>query len=316
MVQIRKLFMKQAMMRKVLISLLPILLFSVYLFGWRVLTLLAVVQIAGLLSEYGIMRLINGRSARISEAVLVTGMLFTLTLPPAVPYWAAVVGIVFGVVFGKGVFGGFGRNIFNPALVGRCFIYVSFPAFMTMGWRAPFSGLPGGFAHWQQDVVASATPIVQMRSADAGVGYGSLFFGQIAGSLGETSALLILLAAFYLILTKTASWKLMVSTLVSAGVLSTVLYLTGSITADPLQSLLSGGLLFAAVFMVTDPISAPAQDRAKIIYGILVGLVAVVIRTFSLFAEGIMFAILIVNTFVPLIERQLKSWQNRKKVSA
>jgi len=115
-------FLKQKMMTRVLISLLPILLLSIYLFGLRTLALLAVVTITGILCEYGIMRLINGPKAKVSEAVLVTCLLFTLTLPPSVPYWVAMVGIAFGVVFGKCVFGGFGKNIFNPALVGRCLL--------------------------------------------------------------------------------------------------------------------------------------------------------------------------------------------------
>ena len=127
MIQIGNAFMKQKIMTRVLISLIPILLFSLYLFGLRTLVLLAVVTITGILCEYGIMRLINGEKAKVSEAVLVSCALFTLTLPPATPYWVAAVGIAFGIVFGKCVFGGFGRNIFNPALVGRCLIYVSFP---------------------------------------------------------------------------------------------------------------------------------------------------------------------------------------------
>lgn len=316
--KIKDSFLKQKMMTRVLISLLPILLLSIYLFGLRTLVLLAVVSITGILCEYGIMRLINGQKAKVSEAVLVTCLLFTLTLPPSVPYWVAMVGIAFGVVFGKCVFGGFGKNIFNPALVGRCLIYVSFPAHMTIAWSEPFSSFPGGLIRWSgsADALTSATPMLSFNKDGVITDYLRLFLGNIAGSLGETSALLIIIAAIYLIATKTASWKIIVSTISSFAVLSTILYFTGAIQTDPLFSLLSGGFLFAAVFMATDPISAPKQDSSKIIYGILIGTIALIIRSYSLFTEGIMFAILIVNAFVPLIERNVKSFKNRKKVTA
>lgn len=311
-------FLKQKMMTRVLISLLPILLLSIYLFGLRTLALLAVVTITGILCEYGIMRLINGPKAKVSEAVLVTCLLFTLTLPPSVPYWVAMVGIAFGVVFGKCVFGGFGKNIFNPALVGRCLIYVSFPAHMTVAWSKPFSDFPGGLIKWSggADALTSATPMLTFNKEGILTDYLRLFLGNIAGSLGETSALLIIVAAIYLIVTKTASWKIIVSTIGSFAVLGSILYFTGVIQTDPLFSVLSGGFLFAAVFMATDPISAPKQEVSKIIYGILIGVIALIIRSFSLFTEGIMFAVLIVNAFVPLIERNVKAYKSRKKVTA
>ena len=321
MIKLANLFMKQKIMTKVLISLSPILLFSLWLFGLRTLVLLAAVTITGILCEYGILRLINGDKAKVSEAVLVSCALFTLTLPPSTPIWVAMVGIAFGVVFGKCVFGGFGRNIFNPALVGRCLIYVSFPAHMTVSWSKPFTGFPGGLLRYDGgvDVMTAATPMLQLKNTGSPTDYLSLFLGNIAGSIGETSALLILVAAVYLIVTKTASWKIMASCLLSFTVLTAILYWTGVAKADPLFAVLAGGFLFATVFMTTDPISAPQNDIAKIIYGVLIGLLAVIIRSFSIFTEGIMFAILIANTFVPLIDRQVKllvAQANGKKVKA
>ena len=318
MIQIKSYFVQQKVMTRVLISLVPILLFSVYLFGLRVLPLLAVVTVCGILSEYAVMRLIDHEKAKVSEAVLVSCMLFTLTLPPATPYWVAMIGIIFGIIFGKCVFGGFGRNVFNPALVGRCLIYVSFPAHMTVAWTRPFTVFPGGFIQYSPgpDAITSATPMVVLASEGTVTSHLTLFWGGIAGSLGETSALLIIAAAIYLIITKTASWKIIVSCFASFMLLGTVMYLTGQMTADPLFSVMSGGFLFAVVFMATDPISAPSQDRSKIIYGVLIGVLALVIRNYSLFTEGIMFAILIANAFVPLIDRHVKSWQSRKKVNA
>ncbi|MHB8962410.1 MAG: RnfABCDGE type electron transport complex subunit D [Saccharofermentanales bacterium] len=321
MIKLDNLFMKQKMMTKVLISLAPILLFSIWLFGLRTLLLLAVVTVTGILSEYGILRMINGDKTKVSEAVLVSCVLFTLTLPPSTPVWVAMVGIAFGVIFGKCVFGGFGRNIFNPALVGRCLIYVSFPAYMTVSWSKPFAGFPGGLLRYDGgiDAMTAATPMLQLNNTGAATSYLSLFFGNTAGSLGETSALLILAAAVYLIITKTASWRIMVSCLVSFSALNAILYWIGTGKADPLFAVLSGGFLFATVFMATDPVSAPQNETAKVIYGLLIGILAVVIRTFSIFTEGIMFAILIANTFAPLIDRQVRQLAvrtGRKKVEA
>ncbi len=315
MIKIKNYFTKQKLMTRVLISLLPVLLASVYLFGLRTLVLLFVVTITGIICEYGVMRLIDGNKAKVSEALFVTCLLFTLTLPPSVPFWIAAVGIAFGVVFGKCVFGRFGRNIFNPALVGRCLIYVSFPAYMTIAWAEPYSGLPGGFISWSSsvDAMTSATPMILFNREGIMTDYLRLFLGNISGSLGETSALLILLAAVYLIVTKTASWKIIASCLASFAIFGSILYLTGVIEANPLFSILSGGLLFAAVFMATDPVSAPKHEAAKYIYGALIGVVALIIRAFSNFTGGVMFAILIVNAFVPLIDRNIKMLNDRRK---
>ena len=206
-------------------------------------------------------------------------------------------------------------NIFNPALVGRCLIYVSFPAHMTVSWAEPYNGILGGFANWSSgiDAMTSATPMILFNKEGIMTNYLNLFLGNIAGSIGETSALLILLAAIYLIVTKTASWKIMVSCLTSFGILGSILYLTRVIQADPLFAILSGGFLFATVFMATDPVTAPRQETSKYIYGALIGIIAMVIRSFALFTEGIMFAILIANAFVPLLDRNIKILKDRRQ---
>ena len=305
-------------MRKVLYSLIPIYLFAVWLFGLRVLSVLCVVLLAGVVTEFLIMRYANGSTAKISEAVYVSCALYALTLPPTIPYWVAAVGIIFGVLFGKGVFGGFGRNIFNPALVGRCFVYISFPVYMTVSWAQPFGGLPGGFLKWSTatDAITSATPMSLFESGEKVTSYLNLFLGNISGSTGETSALLIILAGVYLVFTKTASWKIMVSCFSSFFLINSIFYFAGLTKMDPLFAILSGGFLFAVVFMTTDPISAPSEEISKIIYGILIGLLAFVIRTYSIFNEGIMFAILLGNMFGPMIEKNVKEFKARKKVVA
>ncbi len=304
-------------MRRALISLVPIMLLAVYLFGLRVLVLLAVVLVAGVATEYTMLRYSsNGKPVKVPEAILVTCVLFVLTLPPTTPFWVAIVGIAFGVLFGKAVFGGFGKNIFNPALVGRCFIYISFPSYMTLSWMKPIERLTGGLLQYTGgvDAVTSSSPIIAFNSSGEITSYMKLFLGNISGSIGETSALLILLAAAYLIRTKTASWKIMVSCAAGFCVLSTILYMVG-VGQPPTFALLSGGFLFGTVFMATDPISAPKNDTARMIYGALIGVLTVIIRTFSLFTEGIMFAILIANTFVPLVEMQVEQFMARKQVT-
>ena len=178
---VKNLFTKQKMMRTVLLGLIPVALMAVFLYGWRLLVLAATVAFAAVIAEYLIMHTINREKTKVSEAVFVSAALFTLSLPPRTPVWVAVVGIVFGVVFGKAVFGGFGRNIFNPALVGRCFIYVAFPAHMTMGWAQPFLSLPGGFAAWTTaaDAVTSATPIITYNTSGVLTDSLRLFLGTI-----------------------------------------------------------------------------------------------------------------------------------------
>lgn len=316
---IRKQIRKQPMMRRVLNSLLPIILFSIYLFGWRVLALLIIVTISGVTTEYFFEKT---RGSKPSDSVLVTCFLFTLTLPVTTPYWVAVVGIVFAVTFGKQVFGGFARNTFNPALVGRCFIYISFPSFMTNSWVSPFSGFPGGFAGWMPKMVDGVSQATAMGLAQLGeeVPYTTLqlILGNIPGSIGETSAVLILIAGAYLIYKKTASWQIMASVLVGMVGIESVFALVGiSSFSNPITAIFSGGFMFATVFMATDPISAPSQAKVKIIFGVLVGIIASIIRNFSIFPEGIMFAILIVNSFVPLMDSIAKSMKSKgKKVTA
>lgn len=305
-------FMKQKLMTKVLISLIPIYVFSVWLYGLRVLFLLALVILVGIPAEYWVMRLIQGDRAKVSEAALVTCALYTLTLPPTVPYWIAAVGIVVALVLGKGAFGGFARNVFNPALVGRAFIYVSFPVQMTAAWAKPYTSLPGGFVHYGVQALTNATPMSTLETTGVLASMKDLFFGNISGSIGEGSALLILLAGVYLIYTKTASRNIILSVLFSGFAFGSLFHFAGWSEAPVLIGVLSGGFLFGAIFMATDPISAPREELSQIIYGVIIGFSSMFIRTFSLFTEGIMFAILIANSFAPLIERTVKELKAKK----
>lgn len=309
-------FMKQPMMRKVLYALTPIVLAGIYFYGLRVLALILVVSFFGALAEWLFVR---KTTKKITEAVLVTAILFTLTLPPGTPYFIAIIGIVFGVVFGKMVFGGFGKNPFNPALVGRAFIYVNFPKFLTVEWNAPATGILGGFTHYispSVDAVSTATPMMLYRSTGETMPLVDAFLGNVSGSIGETSALLIILAGLYLIYTKTAAKETMISVLLGFLGMNSLLYFLGfTQVPPPLYGLITGGILFGAVFMATDPISSPKTFEGKVIYGLLIGIITVIIRGFALFSGGFMFAVLIGNTFAPIIDEAVKGVKSLRKPS-
>ncbi|MGO1369954.1 MAG: RnfABCDGE type electron transport complex subunit D [Senegalia sp. (in: firmicutes)] len=313
--QLKKYFMQQKMMRKVIYSLIPIILASIYYFGWRSLLLIGWTTIWGCATEY-IFEKKYGKG-KVSEAVIVTSILFTLTLPPSTPFWVATLGIIFGVVFGKAVFGGFGKNVFNPALVARAFVYVSFPEPLTIKWSNVSDSFLGGFTRFTTatvDTISTATPMLKFRETGELTDYFNLFIGKISGSLGETSAILIILAAIYLIYTKTASWHIIASVITGFLGLSFILRLLGATSVpNPLFGILSGGILFGAVFMATDPISAAKTTPGKWIYGILIGCVTVIIRGYALFSGGIMFAVLIGNTFAPIIDEGVRYYKKSKK---
>ncbi|MFO8064795.1 MAG: RnfABCDGE type electron transport complex subunit D [Spirochaetota bacterium] len=295
----QKFFQKQLIMRRVMYSLVPIYLFSIYLYGWRVLALTAVVFPLAILTEWAFERT---RKKKVSEAVFVTSGLYLLAIPPATPLWIAAVGIVFAVAIGKEVYGGFGRNIFNPAITGRLFIYITFPTVLANGWMVP--GMFGMAGEAGIDAVTAATPLAGLRNPDvANPDLMDLLLGFRAGSIGESSVILIVAAAIYLIYTKTAQWRLIVSTIVSAGVMLAIFDLTGlTQNMPPHVGLMSGSILFVSVFMATDPVSAPNKNMSQIIYGVIIGTVSMVVRVFSGFPEGTSFGIIIANVFASLID--------------
>jgi RnfABCDGE-type electron transport complex D subunit len=306
------LFLMQKVMLRVCYALFPLVFASVYLFGWRSFVLVLVVLAFGIATE-ALFTLREGKP--ITSAVFVTSLIFSLSLPPRIPFWMAVVGIVAGVGLGKMVFGGFGRNVFNPAMVGRCFLYVTFPIEMTNQWAGPVWGGAAGFGRWSValDAVTQATPLVEWRKGIS-VPMEQLFLGNTAGSLGETSAVLILLGGVYLMYTKAAPWRLAVSCLIGGILLSSVLNGFGA-TGVPsaLATLLSGSFLFGSVFVVTEPVSGAKTQYGQWIYGFMVGGLTVVLRGFSNFPEGVMFSILIMNAFVPLIDQAVRRIQAAKK---
>lgn len=310
-----KLFLMQKVMLRVCYALIPLVIASVYLFGWRCVVLVLVVLAFGIATE-ALFTVKQGKP--ITSAVFVTSLIFSLSLPPMIPFWMAIVGIVVGVALGKMVFGGFGQNVFNPAMVGRCFLYVTFPMEMTNQWASPGWGGAAGFARWSLslDAVTQATPLVEWRRG-VSVPLEQLFFGNTAGSIGETSALLIVLGGMYLIYKKAASWRLAVSCLIGGILVSSVLHGFGAAGVPPATvTLLSGSFLFGSIFVVTEPISGAKTEYGQWIYGFMVGGLIVVLRGFSNFPEGVMFSILIMNAFVPLIDQAVRQRQAAKKAGS
>ncbi|WP_026476130.1 RnfABCDGE type electron transport complex subunit D [Alkaliphilus transvaalensis] len=312
-------FMKQPIMRKLLFSLTPILLGTIYYFGWRSMVLIGVVTAFGVLTEYLFKR--NSKKP-VTEAVIVTSVLFALTLPASTPFWVAIIGIVFGVAFAKEVFGGYGFNVFNPALAARTFLYICFPEYLTIRWNAVSTGFPGGFIRYTTPIietVSRSTPLLMLRQAGERLPLQQLFWGNTSGSMGETSALLIIISAIILLKTKTADWKLMASPIIGFVAMATLASFLNPSAPGPLFGLFSGGFLLLSVFFVTEPITAPKTTSGKWIYGVLIGVITALIRSFGIFVEGAMFAVLIMNTFVPILDegiKHLKARQKRKQVTA
>lgn len=303
---------KQKPMRAMLIGLVPVTVMSVYFFGWRSLALVLFCCLIAYLTEIVFETF---RKATPTESILVSGVLFGLSLPPFVPMWIAAVGMVFGVVFGKQVFGGFGRNVFNPAIVGRCFVYVCFPFHMTSQWMLAGSWPWGRLDSYSAvDAITSATPLSTFKITGDVPNFQDLFWGNIAGSVGETCAPAILLGAAYILYTKAADWRYPLSCLLGAAGLNTVFYVLGVRgVMDPIRNILAGSLLFATFFMVTEPVSGCVKLRARWFYGILIGSLWIFIRSFSGFPEATAFAILLGNTFGPLIDEAVIGLEQRKK---
>ncbi len=290
-------------MSLVILGLVPSFLAALYFFGWRVLLILIVSYIAGGSVEV-LFALI--RKEEINEGFLVTGFIYPLILPPGIPLWMVAVGIVFGVFIGKEIFGGTGRNVFNPALIGRLFLALGYPAAMTGSWVKP-GWLPWGkllssFTIGPPDAVTSASPLVLAKSGQFTPLF-NLFVGNVSGSLGETSAIAILLGGLFLLIVGVASYRTVFSVLLSFVGFNVLLRLVAPSVVNPvLFNLLSGGILFGSFFMATDPVSSPVTQAGKWTYGIIIGLVTILIRSFSGFVEGMMFAILFGNICAPIID--------------
>jgi Na+-transporting NADH:ubiquinone oxidoreductase subunit B len=306
----QKLILKQKLMARVLVGVAPLAVFAVYQFGLRMLLLLTAVNAVAFLTEYAFTRR-EGKPA--SMAVFVTATLFVLGLPPPIPIWMAIVGIVFAVVFGKMVFGGFGRNIFNPALTGRAFLYVSFGGYMTAMWHEPFTGFPGGLTKYAVDAVTQATPGMLMKTGEAFT-LSDLFLGRISGTIGGTSALLALIGGIYLLITKTANYRIVVPGILGYLLMQTILWKAGVDGAShPVYGMLAGSFMIGVFFYATDPVSASQTNEGRWLYGAFIGIMSSLITVFSAWPAGTMFSILLANMFAPITDHLIKEVKKARK---
>lgn len=290
-------------MSMVIIALLPCLLASVYFFGLRLLVMIAISYAAGGAVEVLFAMV---RKENINEGFLVTGMLFPLILPPNLPLWMVGMGVAFGVFVGKELFGGTGRNVFNPALVGRCFLALAYPAAMAGNWIKPSYALTGRLFEYvtpaNVNAITTATPLALAKQGHlASVAH--MFLGSVPGSIGETSGIAIVIGGIFLLVTRVANWRTVVSILLSSAVLAGILHYNQPERFAPIAwHLCAGGLLFGAFFMATDPVTCPATNGGKWVYGVIIGVVTMLIRNFTGYVEGVMFAILLGNIVAPILD--------------
>jgi Na+-transporting NADH:ubiquinone oxidoreductase subunit B len=322
-------------MSVVIIALMPALLFGMWNVGYqyqlsigvsagilqnfwfgflKVLPIIIVSYVSGLTVEFIFAQY---RGHEVNEGFLVSGMLIPMIMPVNIPLWMVAVATIFSVTIGKEAFGGTGMNIFNPALLTRAFIFFAYPAQIT-GDLVWVSGLTNN-SH-VVDGFSGATPLSNAITGmfDKISPLPDLFFGTIPGSIGETSKLAILIGAFILLITGIGNWRIMVSTILGGVVMSLVFNGIGAneyMKVDVLTQMLMGGFLFGAVFMATDPVTASQTNRGKWIYGFLIGLLAIMIRVFNpAYPEGMMLAILLMNTFAPLIDYYVIQANVRKRL--
>ena len=296
----------------VLIALVPTFIFSIVFFGLGAILVTLTSVVACLVFEYVIQKyLMKQRPTIWDGSAIITGVLLAFNLPSSLPLWIVVIGALVAIGIGKMSFGGLGNNIFNPALVGRVFLLISFPVQMTT-WP-----VPNGFA--TADAVTGATALALVKEAvkngqavgdalsSAGFSTGNLILGNMGGSLGEVAAIGLLLGFAYMLIRKIISWHIPVAIFATVIVFSGILNLADPAQfAGPVFHLFTGGLMLGAIFMATDYVTSPMTHKGMLIYGVGIGLLTVIIRVFGAYPEGMSFAILIMNGFTPLINRYCK----------
>lgn len=309
-----------SLMYGVIISLLPALGVSVFYFGIGMVIITAVSVVSCILFEYLIQKFVmKVQTTHLDGSALLTGLLLAFCLPANLPIWIVMIGAGVAVGIGKMSFGGLGNNIFNPALVGRVFLFVSFPVAMT-SW--PQTG------QWMKytDALTGATPLGQIKEGLATKTIGeimpeipsilNLFLGNNMGSAGEVAAFALLIGMIYLLIKKIITWHIPLSILGTVFLFTGILWLANPDRfASPLFHLLTGGLMLGAIYMATDYVTSPMTTKGMIIYGVGIGIVTVLIRVFGAYPEGVQFAILIFNGFTPLLNKYIKPKRFGKEVS-
>ncbi|MBP7965359.1 MAG: RnfABCDGE type electron transport complex subunit D [Paludibacteraceae bacterium] len=303
-------------MMKVLIALVPAYAVSLYFFGLGALIVSLTAVASCVLFEYLIQRyLLKGKTSIFDLSAVLTGLLLAFNLPSNLPIWMIIIGSLVAIGIGKMSFGGLGNNPFNPALVGRVFLLISFPVEMT-SWPRPMSNWTIFSSYI--DAETAATPLAMLKGH-----FGELpttmdlFLGNMGGSLGEISAVALLLGGLYLIIRKVISWHIPVSVLGTVAIFTAILHAVNpELYASADIHLLTGGLMLGAIFMATDYATSPMNGKAQLIYGIGIGFITVIIRTFGAYPEGVSFAILIMNGVTPLLNHYIKPKRFGEKIKA
>jgi Na+-translocating ferredoxin:NAD+ oxidoreductase subunit D len=294
----------------VVLALQPAAFMSFYFFGPNAVALVTISIVTAVVCEYGYQKLLHKPVTINDGSAVLTGLLLGLTLPPSVPMYIPIVGSCVAIVMAKQLFGGFGFNIFNPALIGRAFLQVSFPKLMTT-WLEPTA------AFVYIDAKTTATPLGVLKeeglqrllelSGSYMNLYTNLLFGNRAGSLGETSVIALLIGALFLMYRRYITWHIPISFLLTAGLLAWVFGGKDALfTGNPVLHLMSGGIMLCAFFMATDYVTAPAERRGQILFGVGCGFIAMLIRLKGGYPEGVMFSVLLMNCFTPLIDRSFR----------
>jgi electron transport complex protein RnfD len=304
----------------VLISLVPALLVSIYFFGIGMLIVTAVSIASCVVFEYLIQKyMLKVQPTHLDGSAVLTGLLLAFCLPANIPFWMVMIGALAAIGIGKMTFGGLGNNIFNPALVGRVFLFISFPVALT-SYPEP--------KQWFKytDAATGATPLGILKEGIGNQpvgdlmnevpGYADLLIGNMMGSAGEIAAGALLLGLIYMLVKKIITWHIPVSILGTVAVFTGILWLVNpEANADPLFHLLTGGLMLGSIYMATDYVTSPMTKKGMIIYGIGIGIITVLIRVFGAYPEGVQFAILIMNAFVPLLNKYIKPNRFGKEVN-
>lgn len=279
-------------MKQVIIGLIPAMAASVYFFRMSAVWLILTCVLSAVLSEYLVVKIRKADFSLSDYSAVVTGILLALVLPPKIPLWAAFLGSVFAIVISKQIFGGLGQNIFNPALAGRAFLMAAFPVMLT-SWVQPFS----------LDAVTTATPLSLWKFSHQFVSLGKLFIGNVSGSLGETSSLALIIGGAYILVRKAADWRAPLGMFLGVTVTSGIFYLINSANGSVLFHLFAGGVMLGMFFMVTDPVTTPVTKSGRIGFGLAVGVLVIIIRKWAGLPEGVMYSIIFMNSFVPLINK-------------
>ena len=297
----------EKIMYSVAIALFPAIGTSIYFFGLRSLWITLVCIISCIVFEWFVTLARKQEATCFDGSAIITGILLALNVPVSLPYWMCILGSFVAIVITKGLFGGLGYNPFNPALVARVFLLISFPSFMTR-WTPPFAAV---------DTVSTASPLGLLKTegtaALANFELWSGFWGAVSGSLGETSCLAILIGALFLLIRRYITLLIPLSFIITTVIFTGIFHIMDpSQYASPLFHVVTGGLILGAFFMATDMVTSPIAFKGQLVFGIGCGLLTGVIRLFGGYPEGVSFAILIMNAFVPLLDRwDLKSKHRR-----